>query len=183
MKLLKIFLTLSLCFLFCNPNEKKFNLNEKLKDFKISGYVGQISPITSSDRSAFNPGLSIGIGLISPIEINILKQNLKWGLGFGYSNLKGNTSSNKKVSTASINLINNFNKIPLIFQLGIGISDDSEFGITGSGIIDIMHKIPNEKIDVHIGIRMHNIFNVTDSWSVEHANTLYGLNLILSHSI
>jgi len=183
MKLLKIFLTLSLCFLFSNPTENKFNLKEKFKDFKISGYIGQISPITSSDRSAFNPGLSIGVGLISPNKINILKQNLQWGLGFGHFNLKGNTSSNKKVSTASLNLINNLNKIPLIFQIGLGVSDDSEFGITGSGIIDIMHKIPNEKIDVHIGIRMHNIFNVTDSWSVEHANTLYGLNLILSHSI
>ena len=146
MKLLKIFLTLSLCFLFSNPTENKFNLNEKFKDFKITGHIGQISPITSSDRSAFNPGLSIGIGLISPIEVNILKQNLKWGLGFGYSNLKGNTSSNKKISTVSLNLINNFNKIPLIFQLGLGVSDDSEFGITEVALLILCIKFLMKKL-------------------------------------
>ena len=187
MKLLKIFLTLSLCFLFCDDTILKKDTNksfkENFKDFKISGYIGQISPITSSDRSSFNPGLSLGIGFISPKNIKIFKQSFDWGLSFESSNMKGNTSDNKKTNSTVLNLITQFKNIPLKFKLGLGISDDSDLGYTGSGILDIMHNIPNDKLDVSIGIRMHQIFNVTDNWEIEHAHGLYGLNIIFGHKI
>ena len=187
MKLLKIFLTLSLCFLFCDETILKKDTNKSFKknfkDFKISGFVGQISPITSTDRSSFNPGLSFGIGFISPKNIKIFKQSFDWGLSFESSNMKGNTSNNKKTNSTVLNFITQFKNIPLKFKLGLGISDDSDFGYTGSGILDIMHKIPNDKLEVSIGIRMHQIFNVTDNWEIEHAHGLYGLNIIFAHKI
>jgi len=51
MKFLKTFLILSLCFIFCEETKEANQKELKGWNFEINGSLGQISPITSSDRA------------------------------------------------------------------------------------------------------------------------------------
>ena len=100
MKFLKTFLILSLCFLFSqetdNNNQSKLKDYFKNWDIKLSAHIGQVSPITSSDRAAYNPGHSIGLGLVASKPLTIFKQEFIYGVGFDFSSLIGNTEITKK---------------------------------------------------------------------------------------
>ena len=189
MKLLKIFLILSFCLLLAeeSTDQNKKNFKDLFKNWNlhISGQIGQISPITSTDRSAFNPGRSIGLSMQAPKEIILFKQNFTYGFTINSSLLNGNTVSNKKMNTISFDLKTRFKKTPLDFKFGFGITDDSVYGIAGSGTIDIMHELSNlnDKLDCSIGIRLHQIFDVDENYKVEHIHSLYGIIMNIGKSI
>ena len=67
---------------------------------------------------------------------------------------------------------------------GFGISDMTGAGAIGaSGIIDIMHDLSISKVDVSIGIRFQQIFDVDKKYRVSHLHGLYGLNINIGKSI
>ena len=189
MKLLKTFLVLSFCLLLAeettNQNKKKFKDLFKNWNLGINGHIGQISPITSTDRSAFNPGRNIGISIQAPKPIKLFKQNFIYGFTINSSLLIGNTVSNKKINTISFDLKTKFKKTPLDFKFGFGVTKDSVHGIAGSGTIDIMHELSNlnDKLNCSIGIRFHQIFNVDENYKVEHVHSLYGILMNVGKSI
>ena len=186
MKFLKTFLILSLSFIFCEENLE--NNTKKLKGWNIgiNGHVGQISPITSSDRATYNPGHSIGISVHAPKPLTLFKQTFKYGAGINFGSLIGNTINTKKINTISFDMITKFEKLPLDFKFGFGISDMTGAGAIGaSGTVDIMHQLSNktDDLDVSIGIRFHQIFDVDKDWKVSHLHSLYGLNINIGKSI
>ena len=189
MKLLKTFLVLSFCLIFAEEStiQNKKNFKDLFKDWKlgVNGQIGQISPITSTDRSAFNPGRSIGLSMQAPKPITLLKQNFIYGFTINSSLLNGNTVSTKKINTISFDLETKFKKTPLDFKFGFGITDDSVYGIAGSGTIEVMHKLTNstDKLDCSIGIRFHQIFNINEDYKVEHVHSLYGILMNIGKSI
>ena len=186
MKLLKIFLILSLCFLFSQENQQKRTLKDFFENWSlgINTHIGQISPITSSDRAAFNPGHSIGISLQAPKPLTLFKQKFIYGMTINASSLIGNTIATKKINTVSFDLKTKFKKLPLDFKFGFGISDMTGAGAIGaSGIIDIMHDLSISKVDVSIGIRFQQIFDVDKNYKVSHLHGLYGLNINIGKSI
>ena len=79
MKLLKTFFVLSFCLIFAEESttQNKKNLKDLFKDWNlgINGHIGQISPITSTDRSAFNPGRNIGLSIQAPKPIKLHEQS------------------------------------------------------------------------------------------------------------
>ena len=184
MKLFKTFLILSLCFLFSQENQQKKTLKDFFENWNlgINTHIGQISPITSADRSAYNPGHSIGISLQAPKPLTLFKQKFSYGVSFDFSSLNGNTTKTKKINTVSFDLETKFKKLPLDFRLGFGISDVTEKGISGSGILDIMHDLSNDKLDFSIGIRFQQIFDVNKDYKVSHLHGLYGLNINIGKS-
>ena len=186
MKFLKTFLILSLSFIFCEENLE--NNTKKLKGWNIgiNGHVGQISPITSSDRATYNPGHSIGISVHAPKPLTLFKQTFKYGAGINFGSLIGNTINTKKINTISFDMITKFEKLPLDFKFGFGISDMTGAGAMGArGTVDIMHQLSNmtDDLDVSIGIRFHQIFDVDKDWKVSHLHSLYGLNINIGKSI
>jgi len=187
MKLLKVFLILSLCFLFSQENQQKKTLKNFFENWSLGiiGHIGQISPITSSDRSAYNPGHSIGISLQAPKSLTLFKQKFGYGVSFDFSSLNGNTTKTQKINTISFDLETKFKKVPLDFRLGFGISDlggEETRGIAGSGILDIMHDLSNDKLDFSIGIRFQQIFDINKNYKVSHLHGLYGLNINIGKS-
>lgn len=184
MKLLKIFLILSLCFLFSQENQQKRTLKDFFENWSlgINTHIGQISPITSADRAKYNPGHSIGISLQAPKQFTLFKQKFGYGISFDFSSLNGNTEKTKKINTISFDLETKFKKLPLDFRLGFGISDCDGGGIAASGILDIMHDLSNDKLDFSIGIRFQQIFDVNKNYKVSHLHGLYGLNINIGKS-
>ena len=189
MKLLKTFFVLSFCLIFAEESttQNKKNLKDLFKDWNlgINGHIGQISPITSTDRSAFNPGRNIGLSIQAPKPIKLFKQNFIYGVTINSSLLTGNTVPTKKMNTISFDLETKFKKTPLDFKFGFGVTDESIYGIAGSGTIDIMHKLSNinDKLDCSIGIRFQQIFDVSDYWKIEHIHSLYGIFINIGKSI
>ena len=191
MKLLRTFLILSLCFLFCQETEVDNQNKKSIKDYfknwniGVNAHIGQISPITSTDRAAYNPGHSLGISLQAPKTLAMFKQQFIYGVSLDFSLLNGNTEITKKINALSFDLQTKFKKLPLDFKIGFGIADISDVGISASGTLDIMHKLSNEnnKIDFAIGIRLQQIFNITEDYKVSHLHSLYGLNISIGKSI
>ena len=186
MKFLKTFLILSLCFIFCEETKEANQKELKGWNFEINGSLGQISPITSSDRAKFNPGPTLGISMHASKPLTILKQKFSYGAGVNFGSLKGNTINTKKINTISFDLKTKFEKLPLDFKVGFGISDMTGSGAIGaSGTIDIMHDLPNtvNNLDVSIGIRIQQIFDVNKDWKISHLHGLYGLNITIGRSI
>jgi len=191
MKLLKTFLILSLCFLFCqeteNDDQKKKSIKDYFKNWElgVNAHIGQVSPITSADRSDYNPGHSLGIGLQAPRPLTIFKQKFIYGISLDFSSLNGNTEITKKINTFSFDLQTKFKKLPLDFKIGFGISDVTIKGISASGTLDIMHKLSNQndKMDFSIGIRLQQVFDINENYKVTHLHGLYGLNINIGKSI
>ena len=186
MKFLKTFLILSLCFLFCEETKEANQKELKGWNFEINGSLGQISPITSSDRAKFNPGPTLGISMHASKPLTILKQKFSYGAGVNFGSLKGNTINTKKINTISFDLKTKFEKLPLDFKFGFGISDMTGSGAIGaSSTVDIMHDLPNtvNNLDVSIGIRFQQIFDVNKDWKISHLHGLYGLNINIGRSI
>ena len=189
MKLLKTFLILSLCFLFSQEAETNNQKKKTFKDFfkncdlGINAHIGQMSPITSADRAAYNPGYSIGIGLQAPKPFTVFKQKFAYGVNFNFSTLNGNTDETKKINTLSLDLETKFQKLPLDFKFGFGISDVTAKGIAGSGTLDIMHDLSSDKLDFSIGIRFQQVFDINEDYKITHLHGLYGLNVNIGKSI
>ena len=181
MKLLNTFLILSLCLLSAQETktENKKNFKELFKNWNlgVNAHLGQMSPITSADRAAYNPGHSVGITLQAPKSLTLFKQKFIYGISFDFSSLNGNTVKTKRINTISFDIETKFEKLPLDFRLGFGISDDNVYGIAASGILDIMHDLSSDKLDFSIGIRFQQIFDINENYKVQHLHGLYGLNL------
>ncbi len=154
------------------------------KKMNILGNIGQISPLTSADRSLYNAGYSMGINLSFPDkEISIFKHPFTMGMELNLSNLDGNQSDDLKINTLAFQLLTAFDKLPVDFSFGFGITDVSVKGLSGSGTLDIMHKLPNEKLDISIGIRFQQIFDLKKNHKIKHLHGLYGLNVKFGKTI
>ena len=150
-----------------------------IKKIDISGYIGQVSPLTSADRSSYNAGSSLGISLSFPNkEIKLFKHPFSMGMELNFSKLDENQSQNDLgINSLVFHLLTAFDKLPVDFSFGFGISDVSAQQIAGSGIIDISHKLPLKKLDFSIGIRFQQVFDIQKNYKVKHMHGLYGLNL------
>ena len=122
----------------------------------------------------------------APKPLTIFKQEFRYGAGINLGSLNGNTIDTKKINTISFDMKTNFEKLPLDFKIGFGISDMTGSGAIGaSGTIDIMHDLPNtvDNLDISIGIRLQQIFDVDKDWKISHLHGLYGLNINIGRSI
>jgi len=150
------------------------------KTINISGNIGQVSPLTSADRSNYSAGLAFGLNLSFPKKtIQIFKHDFQMGAELNFSNLESNQTNddNFKLNSLIFQLHTAFNKLPVDFSFGFGISDVTIKGIAGSGILDIMHKLPNDKLDISIGLRLQQVFDINKNYKIEHLHGLYGINI------
>ena len=137
----KIKLIFSLIFLFSTFAITGDNTAEKT--INIFGHLGQISPLTSADRSAYNAGISAGINLSFPDKkIKIFKHHFSMGMDLNFSKLDGNQSNDLEINSLIFQLLTAFDKLPVDFSFGFGLSDVSAQQVAGSGIVDISHKLP-----------------------------------------
>ena len=68
-------------------------------------------------------------------------------------------------------------------SIGFGISDATNLGIAGSGVLDVSYKLPIKKMDLSIGMRLIQVFNIHEDFRVEHSYGLYGLTLSMGKTI
>ena len=179
MKNIKLVLFLTLLF-----SSVTIAQDTTVKTIDISGHIGQASPLTSADRSIYNAGSSLGINLSFPNkEIQIFKHAFKMGMELNLSNLQGNQNNDFEISSLIFQLQTAFDKLPVDFSFGFGVSNVTKKGIAGTGMLDIMHKLPHEKLDISIGIRFEQILDINKNYKIKHLHGLYGLNIKIGKSI
>ena len=180
-------LTLSLFILLSSLVVAQDDSSEKT--INVFGHLGQVSPLTSADRASYNAGSSIGINLSFPNkEIKIFKHPFSMGMELNFSKLDENQSHNDlEINSLVFQLLTAFDKLPVDFSFGFALSDVSAQQIAGSAIIDISHKLPNvgvlKKLDLSIGFRFQQVFDIQKNYRVKHMHGLYGLNLKFGKAI
>jgi len=154
------------------------------KTINVFGHVGQMSPLTSADRASYNAGSSMGINLSFPDkEIKIFKHPFSMGMELNFSKLDGNQSNDLEINSLVFQLLTAFDKLPVDFSFGFALSDIEAQQIAGSGIVDISHKLPLKKLDLSIGIRFQQVFDIQRNYRVKHMHGLYGLNIKFGKAI
>ena len=154
------------------------------KTINVFGHIGQMSPLTSADRASYNAGASMGINLSFPDkEIKIFKHPFSMGMELNFSKLDGNQSNDLEINSLIFQLLTAFDKLPVDFSFGFGLSDIEAQQMAGSGIVDISHKLPLKKLDLSIGIRFQQVFDIQKNYRIKHMHGLYGLNVKFGKAI
>jgi len=176
-------LTLSLFILLSSLVVAQDDSSEKT--INVFGHLGQVSPLTSKYRAQYNAGSSMGINLSFPDKkIKIFKHPFSMGMELNFSKLDGNQSDdNLEIHSLIFQLLTAFDKLPVDFTFGFGILNVAEQQLHASGIIDISHKLPLKNLDLSVGIRFQQVFDLQKNYRVEHRQALYGLNLKFGKTI
>ena len=174
-------------------NESAKTINKKNNDNKLNQSnsnsdesnlylnTGALFPFGSEDRANYSTGTSLGFTYLLPKTFKVFNNEISTGIELNFANLSGN--SDLKINSIIGHFSSSFNT-PITFDFGVGLTEGIK-GLSGSALIDFTYKLPIDKIDLGISLRLQKIIDINVDYELDFnaQDLMYGLNLKFGRSI
>ena len=182
-----------------NSGANKINKNENADNNKLNSanhssnlYIntGILMPYGSEDRTNYSNGTSLGFTYILPKTFKLFNNEISTGIELNFASLSANVSAwpildrDLKFNSIAGHFMTTFGT-PIEFDLGLALTDHSRKGIGGSVLFDVTYKLPIDKIDLGVSLRLQKVVEVTKDYEIEFdaQDLIYGINLKFGRTI
>ena len=161
----------------------KSTSNQSTNNNESNLYIntGVLFPYGSDDRATYSTGSSLGFTYLLPKTFNVFNNEIVTGVELNFANLSAN--QDLKINSIIGHFSSSFNT-PITFDFGIGLTEGIS-GIAGSALIDFIYKLPIDKFDLGISLRLQKVIEVTGDYEIDFdmQDLLYGFSLKFGRSI